>query len=60
MPIVLGLVSFVLLLSCLVILRERRLRRGWQRLLECVLKERIRYAADQKPSPPGPRADERL
>ena len=40
MPVMLGLLAFLVLLSCAVILRERKLRRGWQRVLERVLQER--------------------
>ena len=40
MAVMLGLLAFLVLLSCAVILRERRLRRGWQRVLGRVLRER--------------------
>ncbi len=40
MPVIVGLLAFLVLLSCAVILRERKLRRGWQRALERVLQER--------------------
>ena len=40
MPVIVGLLAFLVLLSCAVILRERKLRRGWQRVLERVLQER--------------------
>ena len=54
MPVIIGLLAFLVLLSCAVILRERKLRRGWQRVLERVLQERgthetedgLRSAAD--------------
>lgn len=59
MYVVLGLVSFVLLLSCLVTLRERRLRRGWQKLLQHFLTERRRHAQTHDP-PPRPHPDERM
>ena len=40
MVVMIGLLAFLVLLCCAVILRERRLRRGWQRVLERVLQER--------------------
>ena len=40
MVVMVGLLAFLVLLCCAVILRERRLRRGWQRVLERVLQER--------------------
>ena len=40
MVVIVGLLAFLVLLCCAVILRERRLRRGWQRVLERVLQER--------------------
>ena len=40
MVVIVGLLAFLVLLCCAVILRERRLRRGWQRVLERVLHER--------------------
>ena len=40
MAVMLGLLAFLVLLSCAVILRERKLRRGWQRVLGRVLRER--------------------
>ena len=40
MAVVIGLLAFLVLLSCAVILRERKLRRGWQRVLGRVLLER--------------------
>ena len=33
MFVIIGLLAFLVLLSCAVILRERKLRRGWQRVL---------------------------
>ncbi len=40
MAVIIGILAFVVLLCCAVILRERKLRRGWQRVLERVLQER--------------------
>ena len=40
MVVMIGLLAFLVLLCCAVILRERRLRRGWQGVLERVLQER--------------------
>ncbi len=37
MAVIVGLLAFLVLLCCGVILRERKLRRGWQRVLERVL-----------------------
>ena len=33
MFVIIGLLAFLVLLSCAVILRERKLRSGWQRVL---------------------------
>ena len=43
MPVIVGLLSFLVLLCCAVILRERKLRRGWQRVLDRTLRERGRH-----------------
>ena len=59
MYVALGLVSFVLLLSSLVVLRERRLRRAWQRILQHVLTERGRNAQTHDPPTRHP-PDERM
>ena len=40
MFVIIGLLAFLVLLSCAVILRERKLRRGWQRVLARMLQER--------------------
>jgi len=40
MAVIVGLLAFLVLLCSAVILRERKLRRGWQRVLETVLQER--------------------
>ena len=46
MAVMLGLLAFLVLLSCAVILRERKLRRGWQRVLSRVLQERGTHERD--------------
>ena len=46
MTVIVGLLAFLVLLSCAVILRERKLRRGWQRVLERVLQERGTHERD--------------
>ena len=46
MTVIVGLLAFVVLLCCAVILRERKLRRGWQRVLERVLHERRTHETD--------------
>ena len=43
MTVIVGLLSFLVLLCCAVILRERRLRRGWRRVLDRVLMERGKH-----------------
>ena len=47
MPVIVGLLAFLVLLSCAVILRERKLRRGWQRVLERVLQERGTHETEE-------------
>ena len=46
MAVIVGLLAFLVLLCCAVILRERKLRRGWQRVLENVLRERGTHEID--------------
>ena len=46
MAVVIGLLAFLLLLACAVILRERKLRRGWQQVLARVLQERGTHERD--------------
>ena len=46
MVVIVGLLAFLVLLCCAVILRERKLRRGWQRVLERVLQERGTHETD--------------
>ena len=46
MVVIIGLLAFLVLLCCAVILRERKLRRGWQRVLERVLQERGTHETD--------------
>ena len=46
MAVIVGLLAFLVLLCCAVILRERKLRRGWQRVLERVLQERGTHETD--------------
>lgn len=54
-------VGISVLLCCAVILRERRLRRGWQRVLERVLQERGTHEEDGVLRSDGPDdAGERL
>ena len=43
MTVLIGLLSFLVMLCCAVILRERRLRRGWQRVLDRALQERGKH-----------------
>jgi hypothetical protein len=44
MATLLGLLAFVVLMSCVLLLRERRVRRAWQILLQRVLNERNKDA----------------
>ena len=46
MVAIVGLLAFLVLLCCAVILRERKLRRGWQRVLVSVLQERGTHETD--------------
>ena len=48
MTVIVGLLSFLVVLCCAVILRERRLGRGWRRVLDRVLQERGKHEGSDR------------